>query len=291
MMQTDIFKDYLTSGSLDESKVEAEIFIGELEALLADPTASFKRIAYLESLTESVKGIADESIPPINDPLKSDQHRAIAEKGLMQAVNDGDVAVDQLRRLAHSIEGMQAFSYAILTVPEDRLAPCWRNSLSVPFDLPVADMPETVWDRILKTASEWADLVTPKLRRPLLGLRGAVKEKPKPAIKKDGIIGPIETVINQLDKLRKLSGELPDGEIADLWNRIPWDKIKSAAKEETTWDVFIRESGRLISSELNQAELIRLHEWIGNYEAGQILGMPDLKFTSLLIDSSFLHMD
>ena len=291
MTQADIYKDYLSFGNLDETEVDAEIIIGELEALLADPIASSKRVTYLESLTESVKGNADESNPTISDPLKSNQHRAIAEKGLVQAINDSDVTVDQLRRLAHSVEGLQAFSFALLTVPEDRQPDCWRNALSVPFDLPVVNIPESVWDQILKAASEWAGIVTPKMRRPVLGLRGTVTEKPKPVIKKDGVIEQIELLRNQLDKLRKLHGELPDGKISGLWNRIPWDKIKGTAKEGMTWEGFVRASGRLISIELTQADLVLLLDWIGSPEAGQILQLPDLRFITLIFDSPFLNIE
>jgi hypothetical protein len=94
-----------------------------------------------------------------------------------------------------------------------------------------------------------------------------------------------------LDRIREISVKLPDRDIAELCDLIPWDNIKAAMQEGITWDGFLRDTGWQISSGLNLTDLKKLHDWVGSPEAGKILQLPDMKFIGLLLESAFLPLE
>lgn len=299
MNQPDIFKDYLSFGILDENGIEYDVVIREIESMLSDPTASSRRIAYLESLSGSIEGSGVENPQPINDPMSVGQHFALVEKGLKKAVNDGDVTLEQVRRLAHSIEGLREFSSALLSVPDERHASCWDGALSVPFEPREIEFDDAsqevqlaeVWDKALEYAREWLDSLVPKMKRPALGFRDAVKKQPDTSVDEKSLVGQVGRLKPQLDKLSDFQGNIPSTEIAEIFGRIPWQRIKDIIREGITWRDFLINSGQFTFTEIKPGEIEELLHWLDSPEAGEILKRSDVQLIKLILQSTLLQKD
>jgi hypothetical protein len=295
MPPVDVFKDFLSAELFEGNNGEIEKALKELETLLGDPTVSHQRILYLESLTDSIEE-DDGSMPKIGNPLSKEQHVACVEKGLLKAIDDEDVKLEQLMRLAHSVEGLRSFTSALLEVSLDQHASCWGDALEVPFDLTDIKFQETIperpteliWDQISRIANEWLDAITPRRKAPVLGFRDATIEKTRSGFIQDGVIDNPEVIKGQLDKLQIICEELKDREISKILMRMPWAGIGEAIVGGITWGGFLSGTGRILNRELAQTDIERVIEWLGGSEPNDILNVSEIKFIELLINCAGL---
>ncbi len=131
MRKVDIFKDYISLINSDKDKiVEA---LDELESLLCDSAFSHQRIIYLQELSGTHIDYPDTEVFAFSNPLNREQYGACIEKGIIKAYQDGDVSAEQLMKLAHSVDGLRAFTDALVEISEKKHASVFKEALAVPF--------------------------------------------------------------------------------------------------------------------------------------------------------------
>ncbi len=69
------------------------------------------------------------------NPLTRDEIGICMEHGLVSACRKGLLDAGKLFKLAHSIEGLTEFAYALAETSPERMASCWTSALDTPFDI------------------------------------------------------------------------------------------------------------------------------------------------------------
>ena len=134
-MKKDVFKDYLSSINTDSDRQREAL--REIQGLLQDSESTNQRIQYLYTLANQSAQMIEGEPPSIPDPLTQQQRKILVEKGIIVAWRDGDVTSEQICKLAHSIDGINALTECLVETPADKHASCWEVALAVPFDVGV----------------------------------------------------------------------------------------------------------------------------------------------------------
>jgi len=294
MAKINVFANFLSG--IPEGKGTADLLktVKAVETLLGNTEAVNQRIAYLESLADCVSEFPEICQKCLVDPLNHDQHVKCVEKGLAKAFKDGDVTFDQIARLAHSIEGLNAFSDVLVEVPDAQKARCWKKALSVPFETPQIDLArilpiapsESVWQQIASSFNQWMDSMAPAKLAPALGYRGTSAGPGR--FEPDALLTQGKIIAKQLDSLDKLVDELPDDVILRIWKRIPWWQLKKFTAEESTWEPFLFNVGKILSSELSASEIQMLNVWVMNKGNLLMQHKSEIRLLELLLKSVYL---
>ena len=294
MAKINVFTDFLSGIPQEKGSRDMLKAIKAVETLLGDAETVNQRIAYLESLAECASEFPEVCQKSLDDPLNHDQHIKCIEKGLAKAFKDGDITFDQIAGLAHSIDGLNAFSDALVEVPDTQKARCWKKALSVSFETPQINlariMPiassETVWQQISGCFNQWMASMAPAKLAPVMGYRGTsagpARFEPNTALTQGKIM------LKQLDNLNKLSGELPDDVILRAWERIPWFQLRKYTSEESTWESFLFKVGVILSTEFSSEEIQMLNNWVINKAGSLIQYKSEIKLFEILLKSVYL---
>ena len=296
MVKYDIFSDFLLEESDNLLPELALEIVQAVETILSNSVTTNLRKAYLMELAGVMRSDENKMISPVQNPLTHNQLVSCVKKGLVGSFINGEILLDQIRKLAHSLEGMNELSEVMVETPENERATCWQHA----FDPPPTYQPVNL-EKIFKTSSienvyqilndlveQLLNVISPQRLILAFGTRG-VSGKQEPAFVLDGKLNQSSNVKEIISSLQTGIGKINDIELRTAMGKIPWNEITKLVDPEIKWDKLLGQIGDLIRSRISTEELIRIEDGIDNDPVLADFRKDELILLRITLKSIYFH--
>ena len=280
------FLEYLEYDAEVEGQLGA---VSMIEKILGNAEAFSLRLAFLDSLGENIPDIDNHNFQPV----KSDINIAlIIKEGLVNAFLDGKLEFSDIVRLSHSAEGLREFNDLLLTTEPEHAAECWRDAFALPFEatspgshaLSVTERQGPLLDRITDLVAAFiTPLLLPPKKVPLGTMGTEALDADIKAAELQWLIDPVK-ISSSLKALESFKPGEDNDRIGEIWQKIPWQEIKSTIYVGMTLGDFLKMAWALTVKNINNDEVEYLLDYIkmgSGSLAGDVLNLELLELIFL----------